>query len=516
MKKTFSLGLAIGLPLAVGLLILITLNGAVASEDVVEVYTIGDTTGDWGFPTPHSHYSRGPGYVRMSYIFDTLVWKGDEGLVPALAESWDMESDDSFLFNLRKGVTWHDGEAFNADDVIFSVAYYKEHPHPWVDNRVIDRTERIDDYTVRLHLSNPYAPFLDQVVGTMPILPEHIWEEVDDPITFQEDEALIGTGPYTLADYDKVQGTYQYKAYEDYYLGTPKVKELRYVKISESTAVASLMQGDVNTASIEPEMIDQLSDFEILTQPEHWWNYKLMINHQKDPMSDKRFRQALAYAIDRQKLVDIAGRGYGLVGSPGFIPSDHNWYNPEIDNYYPHDVQKAQDLLNEMEYDGQDIELLVKGGRSVEEERIGELIKEDLENAGFNVNLRTMDSKTVDSKVKEWDFDLAVSGHGGLVGDPNFLSGNTINMKSFNSARYQDNDDLADILEAQVTEMDEDDRGELIDRAQIMYAEDVPALSLYYPDWFVAYDDQVDIYYTWNGMATGIPIAQNKLSFVGV
>src|SRR5690606_380916 len=139
--------------------------------------------------------------------------------------------------------------------------------YPLVDNGIIDHAETVDDHTVRIYLSKPYAPFLDQVAGTLPILPEHIWKDVDDPTNFLEDEALVGTGPYTLEDYDQVQGTYQYRAYDGYYLGAPRVKEIRYVKISAANAAASLIQGDVEAAEIQPEMIDQLSGFEILEMP---------------------------------------------------------------------------------------------------------------------------------------------------------------------------------------------------------------------------------------------------------
>ena len=110
MKWKFSMGSAIGLLLAAGLLILTALGGAAVAEEDVEVYTMGDTTGDWGYPSPYAHYVRGPGIVRMTFIFDTLIWKNDTGRVPALAESWEMEGDDVFLFNLREGVTWHDGD----------------------------------------------------------------------------------------------------------------------------------------------------------------------------------------------------------------------------------------------------------------------------------------------------------------------------------------------------------------------------------------------------------------------
>jgi len=516
MKRKFFLGSVIGLPLAAGLLIMMALSGATAAEDDVEVYTMGDATGDWGYPSPYAHYVRGPGIVRMSFIFDTLVWKDDEGRVPALAESWEMERDDIFIFNLREGVTWHDGEPFDADDVVFTIDYNEDHPYPLVNNEIIDHAEKVDDHKVKIYLSEPYAPFLDQVAGALPILPEHIWKDADDPINFLEDEALIGTGPYTLEDYDKVQGTYQYKAYDDYYLGVPRVKEIRYVKISAANAAASLMQGDVDAAEIQPEMIDQLSGFEVLSMPEHASVYKLMINHQRGPMSDKRFRQALASAIDRDRLVEIVARGYGLAGSPGFIPPDNDWYNPEMEGLYPHDSAKAEELLEDMGYDGETVELLIKGG-DARAERIGELIEADLEAVGIDVELRTMDSKTIDSKVSDWDFDLALNSHGGLIGDPNFLAFLTTSWDHFNSARYLDDDELTGVLEAQVSEMDEDERGELIDRAQVLHAEDVPMLPLYYPDAFVAHDGRVGLYYTWNGISLGTPTALgNKLAFVGV
>ncbi|MFP4642248.1 MAG: ABC transporter substrate-binding protein, partial [Dehalococcoidia bacterium] len=74
-------------------------------------YTIADATGDWGYPSPYTHYSRGPGYIRMSFIFDTLVWKDESKFVSALAKDWEyLESENAYVFNLREDVTWHDGE----------------------------------------------------------------------------------------------------------------------------------------------------------------------------------------------------------------------------------------------------------------------------------------------------------------------------------------------------------------------------------------------------------------------
>ncbi|WP_432765943.1 ABC transporter substrate-binding protein [Methanothrix soehngenii] len=146
-KVPLALGFAV-----VGLLLLIFCNMAAASDETIDMFTIADPTGDWGFPSPYGHYPRGPGYIRMSLIFDTLVWKDQNGYVPALAESWQLE-DDAYVFDLRKNATWQDGEPFTANDVVFTIDYTKEHPYPLVSPKLVKSAEALDDYTVKLYLN---------------------------------------------------------------------------------------------------------------------------------------------------------------------------------------------------------------------------------------------------------------------------------------------------------------------------------------------------------------------------
>ncbi|NPV29833.1 MAG: ABC transporter substrate-binding protein [Firmicutes bacterium] len=498
---------------------------AAPSSERIAVYTVADSTGDWGFPSPYAHYSRGPGYVRMSFIFDTLVWKDDKGYVSALAESWEyLKDENAYIFKLRKDVTWHDGEKFTARDVVFTFNYIKEHPYQWVDSSVVEKAEAVDDYTVKVYLSKPYAPFVDNVACTLPILPEHVWKDVQNPEQFQEEKALIGTGPFKLVDYNKAQGTYLYEAYDDYYLGKPKVKQLKFVKVSEEMAASALKQKQVNAASIPPELVDEMKKegFTIL-EGAHDWNAKLMINHKKPPLNDKRFRQALAYAIDREQIVSTCLRGHGLAGSPGLLPPDNPWFSPETEQY-PYNPAKAQELLESLGYvkkgsyyqkDGKvlELELLVAGGAGSPGEREGEMIKQQLEKVGIKVNLRSLDSKTLDSLVNEWKFDLALSGHGGLGGDPDTLSRSIIGQ-GFNSARYTSNETLVSLLKKQQQEMNKEERKKLIAEIQKVYAEEVPALTVYYPTWYWAHDGKVELFYTWQGIAVGVPIPLNKLAFV--
>ena len=180
-----------------------------------------------------------------------------------------------------------------------------------------------------------------------------------------------------------------------------------------------------------------------------------MVNHMKAPFSDAKFRQALYYAIDRQDLVDTGLRGFGLAGSPGLYASDNQWYNADQEQY-SFDPAKAGQLLEELGYEKKEgsqyytksgepeaIELLA----TATTERQGELIAKQLDAAGFKVNLRSVDAKTLDSLVGAWQFDLALSGHGGLGGDPAILNKVVLDQKSFNSARYDEDTKLNDLLE---------------------------------------------------------------------
>ncbi|ACV61296.1 extracellular solute-binding protein family 5 [Desulfofarcimen acetoxidans DSM 771] len=493
----------------------------------VAVYTIADSTGDWGFPSPYTHYNRGPGYVRMSFLFDTLVWKNDREYLPGLAEKWQyLTQENAYLFNLQKNVTWHDGEKFTSGDVLFTYNYVKAHPYQWADVGMIKKIEALDDYTVKMYLNKPYAPFLDTVVGSMPILPGHIWKNVQNPMQFQKEEALIGTGPYKLLDYNKEQGTYLYEAYDNYYLGKPRVKQLKFIKISNEMVGNALKQKQADAAQVPPELASQMEKegFNIL-KGSHDSVVKIQINHRKEPLSNKEFRQALAYAVNRQELLDTTLRGYGLVGNPGLVPPDNSWYNPQVEQYSYNPV-KTGEILAKLGYvkkgmyfakDGKplELELLISGAGSANTPgvRQGEMIKEQLEKAGIKVNLRSLDPKTLDSMVGEWKFDLALISHGGMGGEPKVLN-TMITDKSFNSARYLKSEELNSLLQQQLEKINQQERRKLINRIQEIYAQEMPSLPLYYPSSYWVYDNQVKLFYTKQGIGIGVPIPANKMSFV--
>ncbi|MFC1926237.1 ABC transporter substrate-binding protein [Chloroflexota bacterium] len=495
-------------------------NDETPASSEIDSYTIADPTGDWGYPSPYAHYSRGPGYIRMQFIFETLVWKNGTEFVPQLASEWAYNaSDNSYTFKLQENVKWHDGTDFTADDVVFTYNYTEQHPYQWVDNSIVKSIEALDEHTVKLYLSEPYAPLLQDVAGAQPILPKHIWEDVTVPEEFLTAEAVVGTGPYMLADYSKEHGTYLYEANDGYYLGKPVVKEIRFVKVAAEMTPAALKEGSVDSASIPAEAGDDIRDagFTVISGPPSW-NGKLTINHQQEPLSSEKFRQALAYAIDREAMVQIVYRGHAMAGSLGILPPTSVWYNPDTPQYQ-YDPGKARQLIEGLGYymegdhfvkNGQTLKLSLIAAADYKD--LGQFITQQLEQIGIDIDFQILEGKTVDAKVGAWDFDLSIYGHGGLF-DPSILQRNILG-EGFNSARYSSNTELTQLLKAQLTEMDAQQRKDMVFQIQELYAEDVPALTLYYPKSYWAHDGSLSLYYTMDGVAIGVPIPLNRMCFV--
>jgi len=503
---------------AATVLLLVSLVACHAPEDS-NTYIIGDEQGDWGYPSPFAVYPRGPGLVRMSYIFDTLVWKDEDGFVGALADEWSFdESELAYTFQLREGVKWHDGSSFSADDVIFTYRYLQEHSYPFAETKNIDEVKKTGDNEVKIFLKNPDASFINNIAGVIPVLPEHIWKDIDEPGEFTEPEAVIGTGPYRLEEYNREQGLYRYSAFKEYYLGKPEVENLLMVKVSDPQL--ELERGEVDYARVQPEAVSSLEEQGfVIDKGPHDWTLKLMFNHQESPFHDKDFRHALAYGLDLEELVERALRGHGLPGNPGMISPDSRWYCEDIPEY-TYNPQKAKEKLEEAGYHLEEGRLLDEAGEQVTLEllvmsdyaREGEIAGRQLEEMGFEVEIRSSERSVIDDAIRGWNFDLAITGHGGMGGDPEILQRFMVGESSPHlNARY-DHTGLKDLLKKQSREMNPDNRKDLVREVQRVYAEELPSYSLHYPAWYHAYTTEVDWFFTRDGIGSGTPLPLNKLA----
>jgi peptide/nickel transport system substrate-binding protein len=466
---------------------------------------------DWGYPSPFAFYSRGPGYIRMSLLFDTLTWKDENGVIPWLADSWDtFEDGTAWTFTLHPGVTWHDGTPLTAEDVAFTFGYFKAHQASFKWSWPVDKvagTEVVDERTVTLHLEEPIAGCHESLVGSLPIIPRHIWEGVEDPAKFMAEEAVVGSGPFELVEYNKEEARYIYEANSDYFKDAPAVDTLIFIKV-ENQALA-LETGTTDYASFWGKEIEAVQAFEddetfgVISGPS-FWVLQMIFNTQKAPFDNVDLRQAVAHAIDRQQIVEQVTHGGAIVANLGIVSPFTDWHNPELPTY-EHDPSRAQRLLEEAGATNLSLTLITTGGFA----REAELVQTDLEAIGFEVEVQTGDYSTIDGLLREGNFDLAINGHGGIA-NPAILRTPTWPAESYRNDAYDD------LYRQQASTVNEEARRKLVWQLQETIVEDVPVLTLYHPKMWTVYDaSALDTwFYTQGGVGFGIPISMNKLIFL--
>jgi len=466
---------------------------------------------DWGYPSPFAFYSRGPGYIRMSLLFDTLTWKDEDGVIPWLADEWEASDDGTeWTFTLHSDVAWHDGEPLTAEDVAFTFDYFKQHQEAFKWSWPMDKVEgaeAMDERTVVLTLTEPIAGAHEVLIGSLPIIPRHIWESVDDPAKFTAEEAVIGSGLFRLVEYNKEEARYVYEANVDYFKGSPAVDMLTFIKV-ENEALA-LETGTTDYASFWGKEIEAVQAFEdnenygIIGGPS-FWVLQMIFNTQKAPFDDVELRRAVAHAVDREEIVEQVTHGGAIVASLGIISPFTDWHNPNLP-VYEYDPANAKAMLEDLGVTDLSLMLITTGSFA----REAELIQADLAEIGIEVEVQTGDRSTIDGLLREGNFDLAINGHGGIA-NPAILRTPTWPAESYS------NDEYDRLYQQQASTVDEEARRELVWQLQEIIAEDLPVLTLWHPKMWTVYDvSKLDTwFYTKGGVGFGIPIAMNKLIFL--
>lgn len=476
--------------------------------------------GDWGYPTPFAHYTRGPGIYKMTLLFDSLLERGEKGYIPWLAEKWFISEDGlTYTFTLREKLKWHDGRPLTAEDVKFSFDYYKKHPPIFNDltvdgNPFIRSVTVVDEKTVRVQVEKPLATLLGKI-GTARVIPKHIWEKVNDPRKFVGKEAVIGSGPYVLKEYNKEQGAYQYEAFRDFWGPKPRVDLLQFIPVSDS--LLAFEKGEIDLTEIPPDALARYQnqkEYKIMRNPP-FWGYRLIFNMNKRPeLKEKKVRQAIAYAIDREELVEKVARGAAVPGNAGFLPVSHRWFNSAAKSN-PFDPEKARQLLEE-----KSLSFTLLTGNTNAEVRIAELLRLSLAKAGMDLKIESIDQKSLDDAIRQENYELVLNGHGGWGNDADQLrtiySNETTSDKSPYAgglSGYQ-NDQINRLCNAQLYEMNEEKRKEIIFQLQALIAEEVPQIPLYNTTGYIVF--RPSKYDGWKYMFDHHDVTHNKLSYLDV
>jgi peptide/nickel transport system substrate-binding protein len=487
------------------------------TQDTAKSLTIAIAS-DEGTLTPFTNQTGYPGNNLVKLIFDTLaVVRGDD-VVGLLAEEIQTEDNQTYTLPLRDGLTWHDGEELTADDVVFSVEFYREHAEgdSAIDVSMVQDVSA-DGNTVSMVLDAPDPEFPRMILADMGILPEHLWRDVKK-VSEAGTELAIGSGPYVLDSYDNARG-YTLTANPEYALGEVKVDTIEVAIIpEESTQFAALRTGeiDMSTRIVPPQQLDQLTDQADIgiVDGTEYASALLLFNNSRAPFDDPVVRRALAQAIDTQDLVDTALLGSGTVGSPGFIHPGSPMVAGDTAPLY--DVDAANAALDEVGAEPGDDGVRVLDGEtmsydllvqstSTDRLRSAELIREMLGEVGVDVKISSMESDSLDAKVwpnydvaqgrnydmSMWGWSAPVMLSSGLIAQ---LLYSDPENGPLNVVGYADPDTDA-ALDAMTSEGTLEGRVAAAAEVQQRIAEQVPWVTLYYRDGAYAY--RSDTYSGW-------------------
>ncbi|TMH37555.1 MAG: ABC transporter substrate-binding protein [Betaproteobacteria bacterium] len=445
-------------------------------------------------------------------MFNRLVEfeTGTTNIVPALAESWTVSADGkTYTFKLRKGVKFHSNanfkptRDFNSDDVLFSWNRMADDNHPfhkvtagqtfaYYDDmgmkNIVDSVQKVDDYTIRFNLKRPEAPFLaDMAMDFASILSKEYFETMQKKGTPNAADVYpIGTGPFEFVSYQK-DATIRYKAFDQYWGGRPKIDNLVYSITRDATArYAKLKTGECQVMAFpKPADLDEMKkDPQLNVLQKEGLNIGyIAFNVEKKPFDDKRVRQALNYATNKDAIMKAVYQGNGQVAKNPIPPILWSYNNSVKD--YPYDPAKAKELLTQAGFpNGFEVELWylpVTRPYNPDGKRMAEMIQADWEKVGVKTKLTTYEWAEYRKRSKGGEHTVVMFGWSGDNGDPdNFfvpLLGCEAVKGGGNSARWC-NKAFEDLIIKAAQTPKQADRAKLYEQAQVIVKEEAPWITV--------------------------------------
>jgi dipeptide transport system substrate-binding protein len=458
-------------------------------------------------------FSTGTTFDAVSVpMFNRLVEfeLGTTNIIPALAESWTVAPDGkTYTFKLRKGVRFHSNANFkptrnlDADDVLFSWYRMADDNHPfhkftagqtfaYFDDmgmkNIVDKVEKLDDYTVRFSLKRPEAPFLaDMAMDFASILSKEYFEAMRAKGTPNAADVYpIGTGPFEYVSYQK-DATIRYKAFDAYWKGRPKIDSLIYSITRDATArYAKLETGECQVMAFpKPADLDAMrKEPRLVIQQKEGLNIGyIAFNVERKPFDNKLVRQALNYATNKAAILKAVYQGNGQVAKNP-IPPILWGYNDAVQDY-AYDPAKARQLLAQAGYaNGFEVDLWylpVTRPYNPDGKRMAELIQADWEKVGVRAKLVTYEWAEYRKRSKSGEQTVMMFGWSGDNGDPdNFfvpLLGCEAVKGGGNVSRWC-NKPFEDLIIKAAQTPRQADRAKLYEEAQVIVKEEAPWITI--------------------------------------
>jgi len=303
------------------------------------------STSVWGWKFMRLYYDK---LVRLSPDIEPVPWAAEE-LIPV--------DDVTLDVIVRSGMLFHDGEPVTVEDVQFTFEYYIEKDFAYFRPffAPIESVEIVDENTVRFHLKEPFAPLVTVTLSQLPILPKHVWADIENPADLTPDQIpTVGSGPFVFDRYDR--GEYKrIVTFEDHFSAEDiKIDAVEYRVYADSEGVfTGLITGEIDMTAwrLEPGQIplaEREEHITVVSVPDFGY-YHLTYNLRREPFDDVAVRQALAHLVDKDTIITVLLEGRGEPGTSVIAPINAFWHNPDVVRY-PYDPERAREILEEAGY----------------------------------------------------------------------------------------------------------------------------------------------------------------------
>ncbi len=452
-------------------------------------------------------------YSLRDLIYDTVVEATKLAVYePGLAESWTV-SDDGLVwtFKIREGVTFHDGTPCTAEDVAWSLNWTIEYEPEVFSFYLVNFAEvvALDPTTLQVTLSDPVGN-MEYLLMYVWILPRSVWEGMtyDEIMEFEDLAAGIGTGPYKLVEWS--EGEYLIlEANENYWRGKPPFDQVIYQEYAtEDAMVEALLAGEVDIIDDIPATsvatLEEDPNVEVMIMESTVVDELIINSHeegtQHPSLNDPAVRLAIAHAIDKQQIVNVAFLGYAEVATTIIPTSMKDWHNSDVVDV-PYDIAEANRILDEAGYldtdgdgiredpEGSPLEYRLHSEPESRYVRILEIISDGLSQIGISAPPEPMDYDSLIALYPAFDFDL-IQWSWGLDPDPDFamliFACDEREEGGWNDSGYCDEEFDEMYLEQGIT-VDHEARRELIWEMQEKLFEERPYIMLDYETYLQAY-----------------------------
>ena len=413
-----------------------------------------------------------------------------------LAERWEVskENPNEWTFYLKKGIKRHkDGKELTAEDVAHSIWRNKNDPRSAQkqNTRPVTSWKVVDKYTIKFFTSKPTAPLLSFIFDRLIITGKDLYEKHGDKV---DRAAPLGYGPYMVKDI--IVGQRMVLEKNNAWPGIKKSNPDRIIfnKIKEDEArITGLLNGELHIGQfIPPHLLDRVrstkgftvkdtSPVEIMF---------LAMNPAFKPWDNKKVRQAVAYAIDREAIIKSIFRGGAAVLHGPVGPGQYG-YSPDVTPKYSYNPAKAKQLLKEAGYpNGVEIDFHTANGRYINDRQSSQAIVPMLEAVGFKVKFHTPEYSTHWPLVRKGKRAFYYQGRGSVV-DPSAAVAQYLETGVSPRIKYS-NPELDKLLAAERQEFDSAKRKALLLKAFNIIQEDVPALYMWRINQYYGISDKID------------------------